>query len=260
MKPQLLAAAALLCTMCTGASAQNALLFEACGRMPAAQRTECLEAAGAATRPGAKPAAKRSPPSAALPVIGAPLDLAGAIAACEYLIPSLKDRRDGAAEANNLASPEVLGVHYAAVDARPDAICIVNRQSRKVTVWKFGDVFADDNALAYLGYRAAIRQDVREGRYADFVARAKERLTHDFRDPLAVQYRDLYIGEGDGEPTLCGEFNGKNRFGVYVGFRRFYITEGNPGQTEPSGPDWDPNYYFNRTWPAKCGTRRAQVE
>ena len=45
-----------------------------------------------------------------------------------------------------------------------------------------------------------------------------DQLTADFNDPSAAQFRNLK----QNYEALCGEVNGKNRFGAYVGFKRFY--------------------------------------
>ncbi|ODJ92262.1 hypothetical protein BB779_04105 [Pseudomonas viridiflava] len=53
---------------------------------------------------------------------------------------------------------------------------------------------------------------------------AKAGLTQDYFDPAAVQYRNI-VTKDKGAPknyTFCGELNGKNKFGSYTGFKRFY--------------------------------------
>lgn len=58
-----------------------------------------------------------------------------------------------------------------------------------------------------------------------FVERAKANLIVDFNDPSSAQFRDeRYYNTSFGE-VYCGEVNGKNSFGAYVGFRRFIVTE-----------------------------------
>ena len=59
---------------------------------------------------------------------------------------------------------------------------------------------------------------------ASFVTSAKSRLTAGFKDPNGAQYQGLFIAlAGPGKvPTLCGSVNGKNSYGAYTGFRRFY--------------------------------------
>ncbi len=51
----------------------------------------------------------------------------------------------------------------------------------------------------------------------------KSRLTASLSDPLSAQFRNLSLSFDD--QFLCGEINGKNRFGGYVGFRRFAVSD-----------------------------------
>lgn len=48
---------------------------------------------------------------------------------------------------------------------------------------------------------------------------AKEVVSHDLRDPSSAQFRDIKIYPS----YVCGEINGKNGMGAYVGFRRFWM-------------------------------------
>jgi Pyridine nucleotide-disulphide oxidoreductase, dimerisation domain/Pyridine nucleotide-disulphide oxidoreductase len=60
-----------------------------------------------------------------------------------------------------------------------------------------------------------------------FVQQAKTLITRDFKDPGSAQFRNLFIsGKGIHFKTLCGEINGKNSYGGYVGYRRFYSSPG----------------------------------
>lgn len=55
---------------------------------------------------------------------------------------------------------------------------------------------------------------------AAFVRIAKQNVVRDFRDPT-VQYRDVFIAGSAHYMLLCGEVNGKNVYGGYVGFTPF---------------------------------------
>ena len=48
-------------------------------------------------------------------------------------------------------------------------------------------------------------------------------------DPSSVQFRSVRVGKEGG---VCGELNGKNRMGAYVGFTRWVAM---PTSTQPSG-------------------------
>jgi len=59
-----------------------------------------------------------------------------------------------------------------------------------------------------------------------------EQVVADFYDPSAAQFRNLR----QNYRALCGEVNGKNKMGAYVGFKRFY--SGSTGaRIEPDVPD-----------------------
>ena len=50
------------------------------------------------------------------------------------------------------------------------------------------------------------------------LAEAKEQVARQLLDPESARFRDLKI---KGKDAVCGEVNGKNRFGGYVGFQPF---------------------------------------
>lgn len=60
-----------------------------------------------------------------------------------------------------------------------------------------------------------------------------EQVVADFYDPSAAQFRSL----SHSHDALCGEVNGKNRMGAYVGFKRFYSNESG-ARIEPDIADY----------------------
>jgi len=77
--------------------------------------------------------------------------------------------------------------------------------------------------------------------------RAKEALQAQLRDPKSAQFRSLRIStvitpEGSLIKSVCGEINGKNSFGGYVGFRPFvYVVERKLSPKEVArGQGWHP--------------------
>lgn len=62
---------------------------------------------------------------------------------------------------------------------------------------------------------------IQGGNHGAFVLAAKRSITHDFKDPDSVLYRDVFISNRT-TPTLCGEINAKNSYGGYVGYKRFF--------------------------------------
>lgn len=56
------------------------------------------------------------------------------------------------------------------------------------------------------------------------VDRAKRQLVRNFKDPDSAKYRNIRTYRtGMGDEIVCGEVNGKNSFGAYVGYKPFYI-------------------------------------
>ena len=79
--------------------------------------------------------------------------------------------------------------------------------------------------LASTGARAqVIIDDLRPVGMADSDLRQiLERVTDGFFDPISAQFRGLRYVEINGQRHIvCGEVNGKNQFGGFVGFRNFY--------------------------------------
>jgi hypothetical protein len=50
----------------------------------------------------------------------------------------------------------------------------------------------------------------------------KQNIANSTRDPESVKFRSLIINEKDGRTYTCGEFNAKNAYGGYVGYKKFY--------------------------------------
>lgn len=63
----------------------------------------------------------------------------------------------------------------------------------------------------------------------------KEIASSQLLDPSSAQFRNMGVYEN----TACGEINGKNRMGSYVGFQRFYVFTG------PKVAFLDPNFDVN---------------
>lgn len=54
-----------------------------------------------------------------------------------------------------------------------------------------------------------------------FVTRSKQEATRSFLDPESGKFRNLYVTKDNTGLSLCGEINGKNSYGGYVGYRSF---------------------------------------
>lgn len=64
--------------------------------------------------------------------------------------------------------------------------------------------------------------DAEQKRLGEFVKKAQDILTRDFKDPMSAQFTELVVVE---QPfrALCGKVNGKNSYGGYVGAKSFYV-------------------------------------
>lgn len=62
-----------------------------------------------------------------------------------------------------------------------------------------------------------------------FIKIAKEEVAQSLKDPSSAQFRNMRLVSNDSSADsesggyVCGELNGKNSFGAYVGFERIYI-------------------------------------
>lgn len=65
------------------------------------------------------------------------------------------------------------------------------------------------------------------GVMAEISQEAKDAVTRNLKDPSSVQFRDTTtIKNSKNEQSHCGEFNAKNSYGGYVGFKRFSYSNG----------------------------------
>jgi hypothetical protein len=64
--------------------------------------------------------------------------------------------------------------------------------------------------------------DLIPGTSANLEKRAKDRVAQLLIDPSSAQFRNVAARD----EAVCGEINGKNRMGAYVGFSRFYVDVG----------------------------------
>ncbi|WP_208348649.1 hypothetical protein [Pseudaestuariivita rosea] len=67
------------------------------------------------------------------------------------------------------------------------------------------------------------------------LATARNTLTVglNFKDPAAAQFRNERVYRmATGGTVVCGEVNGKNSFGAYVGFKPYYVRLNANGQGE----------------------------
>ncbi|UXC18532.1 putative periplasmic lipoprotein [Comamonas squillarum] len=65
-------------------------------------------------------------------------------------------------------------------------------------------------------------------------ASAQEAIARNLKDPAAAQFRNVRVMQFTNGRVVCGEVNGKNSYGAYVGFKRFAASN-NSGTIESTG-------------------------
>ncbi|MYM92822.1 hypothetical protein [Duganella vulcania] len=242
-----------------GASAQTSVLIEACnGLKNAAKRANCIKAAKAQATPTAVPAAAQTTTST-VPAPPAPFSLDVAAGVCESLMTKLATRRAEATVDETASNEQTMVVTWPGVDGRPPAYCGVDRQTRKiVSIGKGDKAMTGARLTSFISDHekfTQLRKEMAAGNYNNFVAQAKQALTRNFKDPSSAQYRNMFVS-GTDLPVLCGEVNGKNSYGAYIGFQRFYST-GDTLLTAVENPQ--ENYVFERMYPSMCGKKTVDI-
>ncbi len=81
------------------------------------------------------------------------------------------------------------------------------------------------------------------------IKKAKETVANELRDPESAQFRNISKTKKNefGVVTVCGEVNGKNAYGGYVGYQRFVNNP--PSDRVYMENAWDT---FNNLWRSQC--------
>jgi hypothetical protein len=56
---------------------------------------------------------------------------------------------------------------------------------------------------------------------ASYIELNQDRIKARLKDSGSAQFRNAFVSNAIGSPIVCGEVNGKNSFGGYIGFQRF---------------------------------------
>jgi hypothetical protein len=97
--------------------------------------------------------------------------------------------------------------------------------------------------LALFGCKS--QEDLDSERDQRIIADAEAAVRKNALDPAAVQFRDekvsLYVPEGKTgtRRVVCGEYNGKNAYGAYTGFKPFRYDTLEDEFTELSGMEYE---------------------
>lgn len=70
--------------------------------------------------------------------------------------------------------------------------------------------------------------------------KAQQKVAEMLYDPSSAQFRNVAVLDSGKARATCGEINGKNRMGAYVGFTRFLVRADGNAMIEPgSGETYD---------------------
>lgn len=83
--------------------------------------------------------------------------------------------------------------------------------------------------FAWPKYQAYAAEQANE----QIILAAQAKVAAELFDPSSAQFRSSRVKYGE---TVCGQVNGKNRFGAYVGFRWFEVTPSNVLIDHPDAP------------------------
>jgi hypothetical protein len=60
---------------------------------------------------------------------------------------------------------------------------------------------------------------------AALIEATKQAVADTLKDPSSAQFKNVIVFDGGKQRAVCGEVNGKNSYGGYVGFKKFYKYE-----------------------------------
>jgi hypothetical protein len=223
--------------------------LENCNRIKeSTRRLECLKAAVAA-KPAPEPEQAKPQPDTAR------LSVSGAASICERVFTGLATKHDLASELTEKSTDADLAVTWPPNEGKSPMICVVSRSTRTIQRIESNGKVMSQGMLRDVERDAGFRADFKAGNYENFVRFAKAAATQSFKDPSSAQYRVLFIS-GNVLPVLCGEVNGKNSYGAYVGFRRFYAS----GQEMLNAVETEREaMVFEKMWPSMCGEKIVDI-
>ncbi len=74
---------------------------------------------------------------------------------------------------------------------------------------------------AVRGYGAETRPFLEKNGEEKTITAAQDSLRQTLKDPDSAKFQNVRIADYDGGKVVCGEVNGKNSYGGYVGYKRF---------------------------------------
>lgn len=82
--------------------------------------------------------------------------------------------------------------------------------------------------------------------------RGKIEITKDFFDPASVQFRNLKTEIKLSSYRVCGELNARNKYGAYVGFKRFVASLTITSDLRYVGGSVEGQTGFSSEWTSYC--------
>lgn len=186
-----------------------------------------------------------------------PLTFGDAVAICVTTIKGFEARKIEAVEIAVDSEPQNLVLQWPNI-AGKEAKCAVDREAKQIAYFVVAGRKTTPQQLASLQEKDKANKErierIKSGDTKDFVASTKQVVTRNYKDPASAQWRDLFLAKSD-TPTLCGEVNGKNSYGGYTGFKRFYST----------GLVWETDVEehgrkFTEKWAKLCSERGQEIQ
>lgn len=224
-------------------------LIEACNAVTNAnKRLSCLKHAMGSSQVKMQSKSTEKPSPSALTV-------SEAATICDSVMTGLQKKHAAASEDASLSTVDELVVTWPADEGKSPTYCNVNRSTRKILAFTNNGKSISGQFLAELVRNAIQRVEFKSGDYSNFVAHAKAAISATLKDPASAQFQSLFVS-GSALPVLCGEINGKNSYGGFVGYRRFYST-GDTGLSNIENSN--ENYVFREMWPSMCGEKVSDI-
>ena len=106
--------------------------------------------------------------------------------------------------------------------AQQESALAAAEAARAESARKAAEASAEQAAIARDMDARFVKAENATWRQTAFITRAREAITQRLRDPESARFRNLYFHASQpGLMVTCGEVNGRNGFGGYVGFKRF---------------------------------------
>lgn len=119
---------------------------------------------------------------------------------------------------------DTLRISWKSVDTGNKIICATNLKTNKIIEFRHGGAILTGGILNDIVAHREIINQSKSGSYDKFIELAKSNIASEFKDAHSTQFRGLFISKYTPENSfiLCGEVNGKDSHGKYIGFKKFF--------------------------------------